>query len=32
VTIKIRGWLDGLAGRAIPFEELGLRDGRRQRP
>jgi GT2 family glycosyltransferase len=25
VWIKQRGWRDGLAGRAIPFEELGLR-------
>lgn len=25
VWIKLRGWRDGLAGRPIPFEELGLR-------
>lgn len=28
VRIKIRGWLDGLRGRPIPFEELGLRGPR----
>jgi hypothetical protein len=32
VTIKVRGWIDGLAGRPIPFEELGLKPPRRQTP
>ncbi len=28
LRMKVRGWRDGLAGRPIPFEELGLRPGR----
>lgn len=28
VWMKVRGWRDGLAGRDIPFEELGLRPPR----
>jgi hypothetical protein len=28
VTIKLRGWRDALAGRPIPFAELGLKRGR----
>ena len=28
VAMKVRGWRDALAGRPIPFEELGLRRGR----